>query len=83
MNGDADTDLPDALRSRFPVRFRIEEVHPQAIARLPKDLQSIAKRTGETKEVDVKTGISEGSYIEVKTGLQGGEVVIVEVDKQK
>ena len=41
------------------------------------------EKTGETREVDVKTGISEGSYIEIKSGLQGGEVIIVEVDTQK
>lgn len=46
MNGNADTDLPEALRSRFPVRLRIEEIHPNAIARLPKDLQSAAQATG-------------------------------------
>lgn len=38
---------------------------------------------GKTREIEVKTGISEGSYIEIKSGLQGGEVVIVEVDKPK
>ena len=38
---------------------------------------------GDIKEVDVQTGISEGSYIEIKSGLQGGEVVIVEVDNKK
>ena len=35
---------------------------------------------GETREVEVVTGISEGSYIEITKGLDGGEVVIVEVD---
>jgi multidrug efflux pump subunit AcrA (membrane-fusion protein) len=38
---------------------------------------------GATKEVAVKTGISEGSYIEIESGLSGGEVVIVEVDTDK
>lgn len=52
MNGDADTDLPDALRSRFPVRLRIEKIHPAALARLPQDLRQIAQATGETKEIE-------------------------------
>lgn len=52
MNGDADTDLPEALRSRFPVRLRIEEVHPDAVKRLPEDLQSAATLTGGPVEAE-------------------------------
>jgi hypothetical protein len=37
---------------------------------------------GEVREVPVRTGIAEGSYIEVTSGLQPGDVVIVQVDKQ-
>lgn len=46
MNGDADQDLPEALRSRFPVRIRINEIHPDAVKRLSKDLQDAAIKTG-------------------------------------
>jgi multidrug efflux pump subunit AcrA (membrane-fusion protein) len=38
--------------------------------------------TGKVREVQVQTGITEGSYLEVKSGLKPGDVVIVEVDKQ-
>lgn len=57
MNGDADTDLPEALRSRFPVRFRIEEVHPKAVERLPKDLQAAATLTGGKVEAERRVTI--------------------------
>lgn len=46
MNGDADQDLPEALRSRFPVRLRITTIHPDAIKRLAPDLQDAARTTG-------------------------------------
>ena len=36
---------------------------------------------GKVKEVPVRTGLTEGSYIEVKKGLKGDETVIVEVDQ--
>ncbi|HEX4904507.1 MAG TPA: Calx-beta domain-containing protein [Acidimicrobiales bacterium] len=36
--------------------------------------------TGEVSELQVVTGIAEGSYIEIREGLDGGEVVIVEVE---
>ena len=36
--------------------------------------------TGEVTELQVVTGIAEGSYIEVREGLEGGEIVIVEVE---
>lgn len=45
MNGDPDTDLPEALRDRFPAAIEITEPHPQGIARLPVDLQQIARGT--------------------------------------
>jgi len=38
-------------------------------------------RGGRIKEREVKTGLSEGSYIEIKTGLRGNEVVVVEVNQ--
>lgn len=63
MNGDADTDLPDALRSRFPVRLRIEEIHPAAIARLPADLQEAARATGDGK-VEVERRLTIRAWLE-------------------
>ncbi|MCU1376650.1 MAG: putative peptidoglycan binding protein, partial [Actinomycetia bacterium] len=35
---------------------------------------------GKIREVPVKTGIAEGSYIEIRSGIKAGDVVIVEVD---
>lgn len=45
MNGDPESDLPDALKDRFPNAIEIPEPHPQGIARLPFDLQKIARGT--------------------------------------
>lgn len=42
MNGDPDSDLPAALRDRFPVAVEINEAHPQGIAQLPHDLRAAA-----------------------------------------
>jgi hypothetical protein len=36
---------------------------------------------GETREVRVTTGLTEGSYIEVKSGLRAKDVVVVQIDK--
>jgi MoxR-like ATPase len=63
MNGDADEDLPEALRSRFPVRLRIEEVHPDAIKRLPEDLQAAARQTGGAN-VEIERRITIRSWLE-------------------
>ena len=38
--------------------------------------------TGKTREVEVETGLSEGSYIEIKKGLAAADVVVVELDEQ-
>ena len=43
MNGDPETDLPAALRDRFPVCVQITEAHPSGIDSLPCDLQAAAK----------------------------------------
>lgn len=45
MNGDPD-DLPEALLDRFPVRFHVDQVNPEAIAALPEDLRNAANGTG-------------------------------------
>lgn len=45
MNGDPDTDLPEALRDRFPCTVHVDEAHPEAIASLPDDLQEAARGT--------------------------------------
>lgn len=45
MNGHPDDDLPAALRDRFPAAIEINEPHPAGVARLPADLQQIARNT--------------------------------------
>lgn len=40
-------DLPDALGDRFPVRVRINEPHPSALATLPADLRPYARRAAD------------------------------------
>lgn len=57
MNGDADQDLPEALRSRFPVRLRITTIHPDAIARLAPDLRKAAETTGGDVEEERRINI--------------------------
>lgn len=39
------------------------------------------ERGGQIREVRVKTGLSEGSYIEIRSGLRASQVVVVEVDQ--
>lgn len=57
MNGDADQDLPEALRSRFPVRLRITEIHPDAVKRLSADLRDAAIKTGGDVEEERRINI--------------------------
>lgn len=45
MNGDPDTDLPAALRDRFPCTVHVDEPHPSAIESLPDDLREAARGT--------------------------------------
>jgi hypothetical protein len=44
MNGNPLT-LPEALRDRFPVTIHVDEIHPDALARIPTDLQKLAAAT--------------------------------------
>lgn len=56
MNGDP-SELPEALRDRFPVHVEVKEVSPGAIAVLPDDLKKVAKDTamlGEGRRVSVR-----------------------------
>lgn len=57
MNGHP-SDLPEALRSRFPVTIHITEVNPAAIKKLPADLQSAAKNSAtvddQTKRINYR-----------------------------
>jgi MoxR-like ATPase len=57
MNGDADIDLNPALRDRFTVRIRIHDVHPDAVKRLPNDLQKAARDTGAIEDPDRRISI--------------------------
>jgi MoxR-like ATPase len=45
MNGDPVTDLPSAVRDRFPVTIEVDEIHPDALAQLPQDLRAAAVGT--------------------------------------
>jgi hypothetical protein len=45
MNGDPATDLPEALRDRFPAAVQIDEPHPRGIDALPEDLRDAARGT--------------------------------------
>jgi hypothetical protein len=36
---------------------------------------------GKTRDVPVKTGMTEGSYIEITSGLQADDVVVVELNQ--
>lgn len=42
----------------------------------------IALETGKTRDVEVETGLSEGSYIEIEKGLAVDDVVVVELDQK-
>jgi MoxR-like ATPase len=48
MNGEPD-DLPDALQDRLPVDIEITDLHPDALRRLPEDLQEPARNTALAK----------------------------------
>ncbi len=56
MNGTPE-DLPFALRDRFPVAVEVNEVHPDAIGRLPEDLQRAAKNTALSPDPERKISV--------------------------
>jgi MoxR-like ATPase len=56
MNG-VPEDLPFALRDRFPVAVEVNEVHPEAISRLPADLQAVAKNTALAPDPERKVSV--------------------------
>jgi MoxR-like ATPase len=75
MNGEPQ-DLPFALRDRFPVALEINEVHPNAIERLPADLQQAARNTA--LAVDPERRISVRVWFEFATlrqRLEGDEAM--------
>lgn len=45
-------------------------------------IRLIDLETGKTREVEVETGLTEGSYIEVKKGIAVDDVVVIELDKK-
>jgi len=56
MNGSPD-ELPEALQDRFTTTVHVKNVHPNALLRLPKQLQPIARRTtapDATKRVSIR-----------------------------
>ena len=63
-NGDPD-DLPEAIRSRFPVNLAIEKANPLAIAQLPNDLRDAAQ--GSVVAEDGARRISLRAWLEYAT----------------
>lgn len=61
MNG-VPADLPEAMRSRFPVTIEITNPNPDAIAALPEDLRNLA--LGSTVNPDEKLRINIRSWFE-------------------
>lgn len=56
-------DLPDALRDRFPVQIRINEPHPNAIARLPEEWREIARASADLDDIEARASIR--AFLEV------------------
>lgn len=44
------SDLPEAIRSRFPIRVRVNKPHKTALERLSPDLRAYAERSADLKE---------------------------------
>jgi len=44
------SDLPDAIRSRFPIRIRVNKPHKTALDKLSPDLRAYAERSSDLKE---------------------------------
>jgi MoxR-like ATPase len=69
MNGDPDTDLPPALRDRFPAAIEIVEPHPNGIAALPSDLQAAARgsvcATAAERRVTLRAWLAFAKYREL------------------
>lgn len=57
MNGDPQSDLPPALRDRFPVCVVVEKVHPAALASLPEDLRAAAEKSTLAVEAERRLSI--------------------------
>jgi MoxR-like ATPase len=75
MNGNLD-DLPDALRSRFPIRLLVDEPHPNAVRKLPEDLRDAAFRTATARDVDRRILLRTWyAYAELRD-LIGGELAL-------
>jgi len=72
MNGTPD-DLPEALRSRFPVTIEVTTANPEAVQALPEDLQAMAHKTAthadETRRVHLRTWYAFAELRE-KVGLE-------------
>jgi hypothetical protein len=57
MNGNPETDLLPALRDRFPVCIHIDQVSPEALAKLPDNLQKVAKNSGIVADVQRRISV--------------------------
>ncbi len=72
MNG-VPQDLPFALRDRFPVTIHINEVHKDALALLPKDLQRAAEATTLVSDHNARVSIrvwQEFALLRVERGVE-------------
>lgn len=59
--------LPAALHDRFPVQVRVRDVHPAALAGLPKDLQEAARKTAAHTDEARRVGLrSWQNYAELR-----------------
>ncbi len=75
MNG-VPEDLPFALRDRFPVAIEVNEVHPDALKRLPQDLQRVAKNTALELDPERKISIRVWfEYASLRSKLDGDEAM--------
>lgn len=51
------TDLPDALRDRFPIALRIDTPHPDALARLPREYQNTARALADHNDPEQRASL--------------------------
>lgn len=51
------TDLPDALRDRFPIALRIDTPHPDALARLPREYQNTARALADHSDPEQRASL--------------------------
>lgn len=78
------TDLPDALRDRFPIALRIDTPHPDALARLPKQYQNTARALADHSDPDQRASLRaflELARLEVHIGREEAARLIFGADR--